>query len=54
MLRWSVILLVIALVAAVLGFGGIADAAAGFARILFFIFLILFVLSLVFGKKIFK
>ena len=38
--------LVVALVAAVFGFGGIAAASAGIARILFFIFLILFVASL--------
>jgi uncharacterized membrane protein YtjA (UPF0391 family) len=37
----------IALVAAVLGFGGIAVAAAGIARICFFIFLVLFIVSLV-------
>ena len=35
MLRWSAIFLVVAIVAAVFGFGGIALAAAGIARILF-------------------
>lgn len=54
MLRWAVIFLVISLVAAFLGFGGVATAAAGFAKILFFIFLILFVLTLAFGSRIFK
>jgi uncharacterized membrane protein YtjA (UPF0391 family) len=49
MLRWSAIFLVIAIVAAVFGFGGIALAAAGIARILFFVFLILFLVSLISG-----
>jgi uncharacterized membrane protein YtjA (UPF0391 family) len=49
MLRWTLIFLVVALVAAVFGFGGIAAASAGIARILFFIFLILFVASLLSG-----
>lgn len=50
MLSWSITFLVIALIAAVFGFGGIAASAAGIAKILFFIFLILFVVSLVMGK----
>ena len=49
MLRWTLIFLVVALVAAAFGFGGIAVASAGVARILFFIFLVLFVLSLLGG-----
>ena len=49
MLRWTLTSLLIALVAAVFGFGGIALAAAGIARILFFILLILFVGSLMGG-----
>ncbi len=49
MLRWTVIFLVVALIAAVFGFGGIAAASAGIARILFYIFLILFVASLLGG-----
>ena len=47
MLRWALTFFVVALIAAVFGFGGIAVAAAGVAKILFFLFLILFVLSLV-------
>jgi uncharacterized membrane protein YtjA (UPF0391 family) len=39
MLRWAVIFLVIALIAAVFGFTGIASAAAGIAKFLFFLFL---------------
>lgn len=49
MLRWSAIFLVIAMVAAVLGFGGIALAAAGVAKMLFFVFLVLFLISLIGG-----
>ena len=40
MLRWAVIFLVIALVAALFGFTGIASAAAGIAKFLFFLFLV--------------
>lgn len=49
MLSWTITFLVIALIAAVFGFGGIAVAAAGIAKILFFIFLILFLASLLGG-----
>ena len=49
MLGWTITFLVIALVAAAFGFGGIAVAAAGIAKILFFVFLILFVISLLGG-----
>ena len=47
MLRWAVIFFIIAIAAAFLGFGGIAGAATGIAKILFFIFLILFAASLI-------
>ncbi len=46
MLQWALTFLVIALVAGLFGFGGIAVVAADFARILFFIFLVLFVVTL--------
>ena len=49
MLRWALIFFVIALVAALFGFSGIAAASAGIAKILFFIFLVLFVVALVMG-----
>ncbi len=51
MLHYAVVFLVIALIAGVLGFGGIAGSAVGIAKILFFIFLVLFVVSLVFGRR---
>ena len=47
MLRWALIFLVVALVAAVLGFTSIAGAAIDVAKILFWIFAVLFVTSLV-------
>jgi len=47
MLRWALIFLVIALIAAALGFTGVYVAAAGIAKLLFYIFVVLFVVSLV-------
>lgn len=49
MLRYSIIFFIVALVAALFGFGGIAAGATEIAKILFFIFLVLFVVSLVAG-----
>jgi uncharacterized membrane protein YtjA (UPF0391 family) len=46
-LRLALTFLVIALVAAVLGFGGIAAAAVDIGRILFVLFLVLFIVSLI-------
>ncbi|MCW5978183.1 MAG: DUF1328 domain-containing protein [Bryobacteraceae bacterium] len=40
MLGWALMFLILALVAAAFGFGGIAGASAGLAKILFFVFLI--------------
>ena len=47
MLNWAITFLVIALIAALFGFGGIVSAAVGIAKILFFIFLALFAVSLI-------
>jgi uncharacterized membrane protein YtjA (UPF0391 family) len=47
MLNWAVTFFIIALVAAVLGFTGVAVAAAGVAKILFVVFLVLFLVSLI-------
>lgn len=47
MLYWALMFLLIALMAGVLGFGVVAFAAAGVAKALFSIFLILFLVSLV-------
>lgn len=47
MLGWALTFLVIAIIAAVLGFGGIAGGAASIAQILFWAFLVLFLVSLI-------
>jgi len=47
MLYYSLVFLVVAIVAGLLGFGAIAFAAAGIAKLLFFIFLILFLVSMI-------
>jgi uncharacterized membrane protein YtjA (UPF0391 family) len=49
MLYWAVVFLIIALVAALFGFGGIAAAAVGIARFLFFLFVVIFVVTLILG-----
>jgi uncharacterized membrane protein YtjA (UPF0391 family) len=49
MLYWAVVFFIIALPAALFGFTGIEVAAAGVARILFLVFLGLFVISLIGG-----
>ena len=49
MLHYAVVFLVIALIAALFGFGGIAVGAVEIAKVLFFIFLLLFVVSLIVG-----
>jgi len=50
MLSWALIFLVIALLAAAFGFGALAGTAAWIAKILFFVFIVLFVLSLISGN----
>jgi len=47
MLGWALTFFILAIIAAVFGFGGIAGASAGIAQILFFVFLALLVLSFV-------
>jgi uncharacterized membrane protein YtjA (UPF0391 family) len=51
MLSWAIGFLILAIVAAVFGFGGIAAGAVGIAKVLFFLFLIAFVVSLVMGWR---
>jgi len=51
MLSWALTFFIIALIAAALGFGGIAGAATGIAKILFFVFLVAFAVSLVLGRE---
>ncbi len=49
MLRWALIFFVVSIVAAIFGFGGISEATADIAKILFYIFVGVFVLMLVLG-----
>lgn len=51
MLYYTIIFLVVAIIAGALGFGVIAGTAATIAKVLFVIFLVLFVLSLLRGRK---
>ena len=50
-LAWTVTFLIVALLAALLGFTSIAGTAAGIAKVLFVIFLVLFLVSLIFGRR---
>ncbi|HWY50591.1 MAG TPA: DUF1328 family protein [Chthoniobacterales bacterium] len=56
MLKWAALFLVIALGAALFGFIGIASAAAGIAKFLFFLFLVIclifFIIGISIGKKV--
>mgnify|MGYP003382227792 FL=1 len=49
MLHYAVVFFVIALIAALFGFGGIAAGAMGIGKILFLVFIVLAVVSLLFG-----
>jgi uncharacterized membrane protein YtjA (UPF0391 family) len=49
MLRWSLMFLVFGLIAALLGFTTIAGTAIGIAKTLFFVFLVLFLVTLLMG-----
>jgi len=49
MLRWALGFLVVAVIAAMLGFGGLADASAGIAKVLFVVFMAGFVITLSMG-----
>ena len=49
MLGWALTFLIIALIAAVLGFGGVAGTAIGIAKIIFFVAIVLFLISAVAG-----
>ena len=50
MLWYAWVFLVVAILAAILGFGLVASAAAGIAKIFFIVFLVLFVISLIGGR----
>lgn len=51
MLRWAILFLVVALIAALLGFTSVAGTAYAAARIVFFVFIVLFVVSLFAGRS---
>jgi uncharacterized membrane protein YtjA (UPF0391 family) len=51
MLHWTLVFLVLALVAAILGFGGLAGTAIGIAKILFFVFLVIWLISFLFTRR---
>ena len=51
MLRWAILFLIVAIIAGVFGFGGIAAAATDIARLLFVVFLVLFVIALFVGRR---
>jgi uncharacterized membrane protein YtjA (UPF0391 family) len=54
MLKWAAIFFIISIIAAIFGFGGIAEGSAEIAKVLFFIFIVLFLLTIIFGARIFK
>jgi uncharacterized membrane protein YtjA (UPF0391 family) len=49
MLGWAITFLLVALVAAVFGFGGIAGTAVEIAKLIFFVAIVLFAISAVVG-----
>jgi uncharacterized membrane protein YtjA (UPF0391 family) len=51
MVRWALVFFVVAIIAAVFGFGGIAGEAAWIGKVLLVVFLILAVLSLLVGRR---
>jgi len=52
MLNWVWMFLILAIVAAIFGFTGVVVAAAGIAKILFFVFLVVFVIGLIMGRRV--
>jgi uncharacterized membrane protein YtjA (UPF0391 family) len=54
LLKWAFIFLVIAGIAAVFGFGGVAEGATDIAKVLFFIFMVIFVVLVLIGVGTYK
>lgn len=54
MFKWVVAFFVLAIISALFGFGLIANLTFGVAKILFYVFLVLGVLSLIFGSRMFS
>jgi len=51
MLRWALVFLVIALIAGLFGFTEVAGPSWVIAKVLFFVFLVLFIISLLMGSR---
>ncbi len=51
MLRWALLFLIVALIAALFGFTDVAGNSMFAARVIFFVFLVVFVISLVLGTR---
>lgn len=54
MLYWAILFLIIGVIAAIFGFGGIAGVAIGIAKVVFFIFIALFIIFLILGFTAFR
>jgi uncharacterized membrane protein YtjA (UPF0391 family) len=52
MLRWAIAFAIIAIIAAALGFGGLASTSADIAKFLALVFVVLFVIALVVGRSV--
>jgi uncharacterized membrane protein YtjA (UPF0391 family) len=52
MLRWAIAFAIIAIIAAALGFGGLASTSADIAKFLALVFVILFVIALIVGRSV--
>lgn len=52
MLRWALTFAIIAIVAAALGFGALSDTSAQIAKLFALVFVVLFVISLVAGRRV--
>ena len=52
MLRWAIIFAIIAIIAGALGFGTLSDASATIAKVFAFIFLALFVIAIIAGRRV--
>ena len=51
MLYWAIVFLVVAIIAGIFGFTGVVGASIWIAKVLFFVFIILFIVSLVLGRR---
>lgn len=54
LLKWALVFLVISLIAALFGFGGIAAGAADIARVLFYVFVAICVVLFILGLFVYK